>query len=149
MASVMEWCFVENAQICLSIADNRLEKFIDPCASWELIPEGMFRINSNYLFLTKVKPMLQERLQKNGTDNFEISIKIVFPEKEKIIKFAYKNGRLNIFEEEKSINAIEITWREWTRFLFGGPLSIETRNKLKELSSVFPVYIHIPELDHI
>ncbi len=148
MASVMEWCFVESAQICLSMADNRLEKFIDSCASWELVHEGMFRINSNYLFLTKVKPVLQERLRKNGTDNFEIAVKIVFLEKEKIIKFAYKNGKLNIFEKEKSINAIEITWREWTRFLLGGPLSINTRNKLKGLSCMFPIYIHIPVLDH-
>lgn len=145
--SVMEWCFVKQAEIALCREDTeRLSRFMQAASYWQIVPEGMFRVNECSEVLNCFKPLLEKRARELKLGDFSLSLGLRFGEKVDVAGLRLTAGILHI-SKEKMDPYVELDERDGVKLLIGGPLS--GREKLEKLSALLPVPIHIPNLDAV
>ncbi|MEM0259461.1 MAG: GNAT family N-acetyltransferase [Thermoproteota archaeon] len=143
---VMERCFGDSASIEVSAFDtDRLERLIKVASFWTIVPEGQFRIIDIASLLEAFKGLLSSRAKM--VKDFDISLGLKFGSDVDVATIFVKDGEVSISKGKHSKNYIELDEREAVPILLGGSnLSLE---KVRELSLLLPLPIHIPSLDHV
>lgn len=143
---VMERCFGDSASVEVNAFDTgRLERLLKVASHWTIVPEGQFRIIDITNLLEAFKEVLLSKAKM--VKDFDLSIGLKFNNEVDIATVFVKDGEVSISRGKHSKNYVELDEREAVSiFLGGSTLSFE---KVRELSMLLPLPIHIPSLDHV
>lgn len=145
--AVMEWCFVEKAEIYVrSEEGERFKRLMHAAAGWEILQEGMFRINDCSELLECFKPLLEKRANELQSGDFSLSIGLRFGRNVEVTALEFAGGIMHI-SKKKIKPYTEIDGGDAARLLIGGPFP--GREKVGRFAALLPLPIHIPELDKV
>ncbi|MEM3956608.1 MAG: GNAT family N-acetyltransferase [Thermoproteota archaeon] len=143
---VMERCFGDSASVEVNAFDTeRLERLLKAASYWEIIPEGLFRIVDITGLLKAFEKVLSSRAEM--LRDFDLSLGLKLDNDVDTATIFVNNGKVSVEKGVLSKNYVELDEREAVRFFLGGnPPNIE---KLRELSMLLPLPVHVPSLDHV
>jgi predicted N-acetyltransferase YhbS len=146
VGGVMERCFGDSASVEVNAFDaERLERLVKAASYWEIVPEGLFRIIDITGLLEAFKEFMSGRAEM--VRDFELSIGLRLGDDVDTATIYVNNGKVEIEKGSFSRNYVELDEREAVRiFLGGAAVSI---GKLRELSVLLPLPVHMPSLDHV
>jgi len=143
---VMERCYGDSASLYINAFDSeRLGRLLRATSEWTLVPEGQFRIIELAGLLESFERLLSERA-KIARD-FEVSIGLRLRDRVDIATISVKGGEFRISRGRKSVNHIELDERDGVRSFLGGPSADLLR--LGGLTTILPLPIHVPSIDHV
>ncbi|MEM2089305.1 MAG: GNAT family N-acetyltransferase [Thermoproteota archaeon] len=143
---VMEHCYGDSASLEVNAFDTeRLERLIKVASYWEIVPEGLFRIINITGLLKAFEKVLSSRAEM--LRDFDLSLGLKLDNDVDTATIFVNNGKVSVEKGVLSKNYVELDEREAVRFFLGGnPPNIE---KLRELSMLLPLPVHVPSLDHV
>ncbi len=145
--SAMSWCGLDRAEISVSPQDGAaVEKLLPAAASWNISPEGMFRINDWEGFLKPFLPVMEKRARQRGVKDFGIRLGIGTAESREYAGFEIRGGSARL-TEAGAANTEEISGKEAVRLFLGGPFC--SRGETDPLGVLLPLPVHVPALDHV
>jgi predicted N-acetyltransferase YhbS len=138
----------EEASVLLPPSDPRASALLERTVRWRVVPNYMFRINSQRRLVDALLPELSRRLGGAGARPFDLTLVVRGPEEKESIRFVYQSGKLEL-DSGAGGSALEIPWRDWTRIVAGGPVVEGLKLQLGELAPAFAAGIYIRELDKV
>lgn len=143
---VMEHCFGDSASVEVNAFEiERLERLLKVASYWTTIPEGQFRIiDVTSLFKAFRGPL---SIRAKMVKDFELSIGLRFGNEVDTTTIFVSGGEVSVEKGKHSKNYVELDEREAVRIFLGGS-TIDDR-KVKELSTLLPLPVHVPSLDHV
>jgi len=147
IAGVMQSLSCSRASLSVAPEDSRLDALCE-LGAWQTRAAACYRINDTLTYLRLIAPLVAQRLQYAAAPEFTLLVEVDGPDELQAFRIGYRGGEVHV-SSEVGANSVQLGWREWVRFLFGGPLSHTTRASLGPLGLAFPLGLNVPLLDHI
>ncbi|ABW00939.1 GNAT family N-acetyltransferase [Caldivirga maquilingensis] len=149
VSGFMKAASVNEAVVHVNAYDEaRLGELLKVTSYYVTLPEGVFRINNVYALLKSFEPLLSSRAQERGLKDYEVTLGLRFNnELDKATVFV-RGGSVEVTSSEGSGNYIELSERDGVRLILGGPMGYVAK-RLKPLTTLLPIPIHIPLLNYV
>lgn len=143
----MRWASHSFASVYVPPGDDLLLARLLPAASsWEIVPEGVFRVNDPGSLLRVFAPALEKRAGERKLKDFSVSLKIRRPGGDDNLTVSLASGKLEVDSAEVK-RASPVAEKDAVRLMLGGPAAM--RPGIEPLGAILPLPVHIPLLDHV
>jgi len=141
--AVMERCFCGEVSLQLSAWDEgRLGRLVPSAAGWDAGPDWCYRIVDLAGLLEAYRGWLEARAE--GMAPFELSVGVRFQDEVQRATISLRDGNLEVARGRHTDEYYELDALEGVRAFLGGP-----SQRLGSLSTLLPLPVHIPSLDHV
>ena len=112
------------------------------CSDWSIRPEAMVKILSLSKLFKEYKPLLEEK-------ELKLEFSLENRDSGEAVRVTIERESVEVEENRKSNLHLALNERDLVKLIFDGVEEVGLSGKYSILSSVFPLPLHVWELDHI